>query len=208
MSGGGDRPSDSFKTRLLWPDVRTGPWDITLTWRLMSDRYECVGIEVVEALQLEPLPPGATADAPYRSKPPHKVLTAQRIRGLEWGRIMKTARKQLVREARYLAPVLRMQQDTAAGHEVEARSAGMQGRAGRRGRPQVRPDSHYEKVATLYVGACDSGDPPTKFVAEHFGVPHSTAAKWVRRCRKLGYLGEAQGRGKAGSKWDEEGATA
>lgn len=50
-----------------------------------------------------------------------------------------------------------------------------------------------EEVATVYRAAHEAGDPPTQAVAEHFGRPHSTAARWVARARKDGLLGPADG---------------
>lgn len=51
-----------------------------------------------------------------------------------------------------------------------------------------RPDEHYVQVAEVYDEALDAGDPPTHAVAETFAVPYSTAARWIRRARQLGWL--------------------
>jgi transposase len=47
---------------------------------------------------------------------------------------------------------------------------------------------HYQQVAEVYDEAIEANDPPTQAVAEAFGVPYSTAARWVRRTRQLGLL--------------------
>lgn len=48
--------------------------------------------------------------------------------------------------------------------------------------------AHLKSVAAVYLDALRSGGGPTLAVADHFGVPHSTAAKWVGRARKQGTL--------------------
>lgn len=45
-----------------------------------------------------------------------------------------------------------------------------------------------EQVAEVYKIAAEAGEPPTQTVAERFGRPHSTAAKWVARARKEGLI--------------------
>lgn len=47
---------------------------------------------------------------------------------------------------------------------------------------------HLAKVADVYAVALAEGEPPTRAVADHFEVPHSTAAKWVTRTREIGLL--------------------
>jgi hypothetical protein len=55
----------------------------------------------------------------------------------------------------------------------------------RRGR---YPDDHWSTVAKVYEEAWQGRDDPTAAVAEHFDLPHSTAAKHVARARDLGLL--------------------
>jgi hypothetical protein len=56
------------------------------------------------------------------------------------------------------------------------------------GGPKYRTVSpkHLERVAQTY--RADVTGAPTRAVAEAFGVPHSTAARWVLRARKAGQL--------------------
>jgi hypothetical protein len=49
------------------------------------------------------------------------------------------------------------------------------------------------QVAAVYRKAVTDGEPPTTTVAGHFGVSHSTAARWVGQARKAGALGPAAG---------------
>ncbi|MGW0169525.1 hypothetical protein ACWDWT_30770 [Streptomyces sp. NPDC003343] len=44
--------------------------------------------------------------------------------------------------------------------------------------------SHLEEVAKIYNEAQENDEPPTRAVQTHFGVSHSTAAKWVGAARR------------------------
>ena len=57
----------------------------------------------------------------------------------------------------------------------------------------AHPPEHYEQVAEIYDEAVEVGDPPTSALAEAFGVPYSTAARWIRRARALGLLPPPRG---------------
>lgn len=49
-------------------------------------------------------------------------------------------------------------------------------------------DDHLNTVAAVYGEAQAVGAPPTRAVQHHFGVAHSTAAKWVGHARKAGLI--------------------
>lgn len=53
-------------------------------------------------------------------------------------------------------------------------------------------------VAFVYRLALVTGEPPTKAVETGFGLPRSTAGSWVAIARERGFLGAAEGPGKAG----------
>lgn len=56
-------------------------------------------------------------------------------------------------------------------------------------RKRVRiTDDHLREVAHVYRMADNMGTPPTREVANHFKVPHSTAAKWVASARRKKFL--------------------
>lgn len=61
----------------------------------------------------------------------------------------------------------------------------------------IDPLRRYRQVAAVYRVAHACGQSPTKGVAEAFGVPSSTAGKWVMRSRKEGLLSKTTP-GKAG----------
>lgn len=52
-------------------------------------------------------------------------------------------------------------------------------------------DESLEYVAAIYRLAWMCHDDPTKAVRERFGIPRSTAARWVAKAREKGFLGEA-----------------
>lgn len=55
-------------------------------------------------------------------------------------------------------------------------------------RRRLVTDVHLKEVAALYAEAKEAGAAPTRAVQHHFGVSHSTAAKWAGRARKQGLL--------------------
>jgi hypothetical protein len=65
------------------------------------------------------------------------------------------------------------------------RRAGEVSMAQRRNR--ITPE-HLEKVAGVYREAWRAGEHPTIAVEKHFGVSHSTAARWVGQARRAGHL--------------------
>ena len=48
-------PAGWRQSRTRWPDAELGPWLVTLSWRLIAGRFECVGVELLSTL-LEPTP--------------------------------------------------------------------------------------------------------------------------------------------------------
>lgn len=60
-------------------------------------------------------------------------------------------------------------------------------------------EQHLRNVARVYIEAHAVGAFPTRAVAEHFGIPPTTAHKRVHKARLAGYL-PATTPGKAASK--------
>ena len=52
------------------------------------------------------------------------------------------------------------------------------------------PILHYQQVAEVYYEAGEAGRHMGKDVAATWGVPISTAHRWVKRCRELGLITE------------------
>lgn len=59
--------------------------------------------------------------------------------------------------------------------------------AGVQRRRKITP-GHLKEVARVYAKAQENDDPPTRAVQHHFGVSHSTAAKWVGAARRNNLL--------------------
>lgn len=59
-------------------------------------------------------------------------------------------------------------------------------------------DETLDWVAHAYRVALVLGDPPTGAVEKTFELPRSTAGRWVALARERGFLGKAEGAGKAG----------
>lgn len=72
----------------------------------------------------------------------------------------------------------RLEGESASGQPVEP---------GIQRRRKITP-AHLEEVAKIYNEAQDKDEPPTRAVQNHFGVSHSTAAKWVGAARRGGQL--------------------
>jgi transposase len=52
-----------------------------------------------------------------------------------------------------------------------------------------RPQQHYEAVAHVWKTEwAKRGGKPNIAVAQRWGVPYSTAARWVKRARQIGVL--------------------
>jgi hypothetical protein len=84
----------------------------------------------------------------------------------------------------------------AAGHALRGERGETTGevilRAGRVPIAQRRnriTAEHLANVASVYREAWEAGEHPTKAVESHFGVSHSTAARWVGQARRAGHLG-------------------
>lgn len=66
------------------------------------------------------------------------------------------------------------------------------------GRPPLHGPEHFKRVAEVYSDAWKAGKAPTQAVVRRFTVSASTAAKWISRARREGYLGPTtQGKGGA-----------
>ncbi len=114
-------------------------------------------------------------------------VTSEAIRSIPVAELTKKAAKHLfsVTEGasgvRRMAPIMTISEDDAA----RFREAG----------PTRWTLSN---VADVYRIALLTGEPPTKAVESTFGIPRSTAGRWVAAAREQGFLGRAEGAGKAG----------
>ena len=174
----------------FWPDRLSGPWKVTVGFRLLSDRWEPVGIEVGEKDHLT---------AGMVGEPSH-ILTAALLRGVPLGYLVERGRRFLIGSARIVAECY--DKDGDVENAEWAREWGRKYRTKREGRPRKYGDEHYREVAAIYSAAWRNGVPPTQAVQMAFadgtrGPSHATAARWVGEARKRGFL-TATRHGKAG----------
>jgi hypothetical protein len=64
--------------------------------------------------------------------------------------------------------------------------------------PARAREDRYKLVAAVYRTAQRRGLPPTKAVANAFGIPRGSAAALVNRTRKAGHMGAAPDKGQPG----------
>jgi len=174
-------------TRAFWPDTTEGPWLVSLEWRLLGGRYECVGVTVEQDLPADETP---------------LVVTSQFLHSVPWGQLMQGARQQHAHELRVLGEVLEEQGEAEEAMDAREGAEGFGAiPKGKGGRPVVYDIRHYSRVARVYYEAWTRGEPPIQAIQRHpdLGpVAYSTAARWVRECRRRGLLGKAPRRGMPG----------
>lgn len=56
-------------------------------------------------------------------------------------------------------------------------------------RPRRHPDLLYKQVAEVYVEAFEETHDTASAVMHTWGVNRTTACRWIKRARELGYLG-------------------
>jgi hypothetical protein len=168
----------------FWPDELEGPWLVRLGWREVGGRKECVGMVLA---QKEP----AYGD-PY---PPAPILTATKVRAVPVGDFIDRGRRMLAGSAETVAGLDEAEGQPEDAKRVREYGRRFEGKAG--GRPRLYGEEHYRHVARVYSDAWRGGEPPTQAVERHPDfepISHSTAARWVRECRKRGFLGETEKR--------------
>jgi hypothetical protein len=160
-----------------WKDPDGNPWKVQLEWAEVGGRAEVVGFHLVSYEHkpkdskgretIEPLPGG-----------PSKLTTTV-LRALNVGTTIEKQRRHFRRKLEELPHGRRADLAAfAAPSPVKVQASWRY------------PPEHFAEVARVYRDAYAKAQPPTRAVQRHFGVASSTAAKWVRRARDLGYLAE------------------
>jgi len=169
---------------ISWPSGNASEWEITFEWEIVEGRPEPVGIHVVSVGRDR-----AVTATLMRSIPIATLASKRRAKA----KSIRQAKTKAAQKITDLAKVLALQE-----REVIQLRGG-----GRPGRPAT-PIEDLAEVAKTYRLAYLEGRPPTQAVVDWHQITHRTAAKRVARCRKLGLLGPAPGRGQAGERFEEE----
>jgi len=163
-------------------------------WAPVGDRNECVGLEIRSYREREgdrAWPP----ELPTWDQGP-AVLTTTTLRGLPFASIVAELRREMLTQDAdfydWLAhqPEYQSEADQAKLRRLRSRGSGRQSAAA------------LTEVAQVYRHAWETGQPPTRAVAEHFTISQSAAAKRVSRARQAGYL-PLTTRGKPGARRQE-----
>jgi hypothetical protein len=144
---------------------RAGPWTLHFLYAVVEDRVEWVGLTVERAEGKHPRP-----------------LEHQVFRSIRFSDLADRGRRRLLREHPELLP--------KSQSRLEGLPALSKPRQDEPTHPRRYAEDHYADVTETYLRAWRRNDPPTRAVAEHFRVPHSTASKWVRKARDLGLLSQ------------------
>jgi hypothetical protein len=213
-----DGKEHSWQSERLWPDPIDGPWSLRLTFDILKDRLEVIGVEL---WAVDP-----------RTVPVSKELPTERDEPQQWERfeypplseVNKPKGAAGITTEGLRVPLRGLLDEWKAAefaafdyferldYEQLARDgvvvpAGMllqllrkreafANAARRPGRPKEHGRAHYADVARVYKKALKSGK-PTAAVSEKFGVSKGAAAKWVAIARNEYKLLPPTSRGKA-----------
>ncbi len=176
-------PSNPDPEVFLWPDRVKGPWGITLHWDVIDDgRMDVVGVDVRSFPASDP--PGSRVEPAGGWN--QRMVTTSLLRDLKIAELIDQRRRwriEILGSSQNLPPL---------GVDLVEQVFGRR----RGGRPPLE-DDFLQEVARVYSEAWTDKAHPTQAVREWGQVAYGTAAKWVMRARRRGFLGPAQA-GKAG----------
>ena len=179
-----------------WPDKDTGPWEIVLSFARQADGSEpCVGftIQWLDRPRTRTRPDEVSSTLVRRIRIGSMIAERQRLLAKSVARkehVERWARSR--RRGEHLASL------APTSEAVEAVRRQLEGRRGKPGRPPTRSAKFHARVARIYSDAYVRGQNPTQAVANAIPLTRSGAGKAVYRARKLGLLGPAPAKGKAG----------
>lgn len=166
---------------------------MTLTWAEVGGRSEVIGVNIRSYEQIF----GDIASGSAKAEPMHPsgfaTMSAAVWRSLPIGQKIGRARRGHQKVLQRIAEHAPQLMDDKSRRDLKAHQTS----SGGRGRPPLYGRDHYAKVAEFYRAAWRAGRAPTTAVAKRWQVEPSTAAKWVKRAREEGLLGETVP-GKAG----------
>ena len=161
-----ERSWSERSTELDWPDEKAGPYLLTVGWRRMGERWECVALTVTIAKE-EQL----------------RALQTIDLRGLRLPAITARAAVKLRRELAAEVEELRAQgpprgrtEYRQATQKLRRASEALQAAQPKRvGRPAT-PEAEVQRVSRIYAKAYWDHRPPTRAVAKELGLSYSAAA--------------------------------
>lgn len=144
-----------------WAHPERGPWLVHLQFAVVGERIQCVGVAMLS------------------SQRPRAALTQDTLRRLPLARLLDEVRRDPPVE---LTRLVAQEASVRVGDMAKHRLGFLVGHESRTG---PYDDEFFGEVAAVYRAAPTK---PTTAVAEHFKVPVSTAANWVRRARAGNHL--------------------
>src|SRR5665811_921011 len=121
-----------------WPDPLAGPWLVKIGWRLISGRWEPIGIKA-EATE----PPGPV---PLESH----ILTAKLVREIPVGELVKSGRRKQQATCEMVAGWEEKEGNQEGAQHMRDYGRKFEARAGR---PHILSDDHYRQVADIWMEA-------------------------------------------------------
>jgi hypothetical protein len=165
----------------IWEDPDGDQWRLLLKWGRVEGRIVCVGYELDStrgSAEGHEIPPG------FQGRP--KEVTSTIRRALPLSTIVEETKRS---QADFLDWWARL--DPERRVQLEQRAAELRAMpAGKGGRPPVYGPDHWKLVAALAIHADEMGVKPARHVANNYPgkkVSVSTASKWIRKARALGF---------------------
>lgn len=164
--------AQSVELQVIWSDPEGLPWDVSLRFAALEGRVQCVGFSIASVGDDRP-------------------ITATLMRSVPVGRLIAEVQSEAPIDVDRLGAVPSFNALVTLAESSLSRlgpeSVGLDSRP-KPGRPRKYGPEHYAEVARVYLQSTVS---PTSRVAEHFQVPSTRAAAWVRTARDLGLLDQA-----------------
>jgi hypothetical protein len=169
----------------VWEDRDGDQWRLLLRWKRVDGRIECGGFEFDStrgSAEDHEIPPG------FRGKP--KAVTTTILRDLPISTIIEDTKRS---QADFLDWWARM--DPGRRDQLEQRADELREASRSKGRPPVYGPDHWKIVSALAIHADEQGLTPSRHVANNYPgkkVSVSTASKWIRKARALGFPVKAE----------------
>ena len=166
-------PDDEYdQMAAVWPPGAAGQWELTFGWRTVKGKPEITKLVIKQADDKAPV-----------------AITGRSLRAVPINQVFS----ELLARARAVCEEAPDQAyDGEWTPEIALEPVGSFTVEGTKDDRRLQ---RLEEAARIYKQAVALGKKaPTKAVGEHLGMPRTTAANWVARCRQHGLLPPAEGR--------------